>query len=45
MAARLVLLCGLPGHAPIARLDLERWAREFEPPDEAELALFDPPLA
>src|SRR5436189_5612734 len=30
-----------PGTAPIARDDLERWARQFEAPDAAELALFD----
>ena len=33
----------LPGTAPIAYDDLRRWAREFEAPDAAELALFDPP--
>jgi len=32
---------GKPGTAPIKREDLERWARQFEPPDAAELALFD----
>jgi hypothetical protein len=26
---------------PIRRSDLERWAAQFEAPDEAELALFD----
>lgn len=30
-----------PGTAPIGRGDLERWARQFEAPDAAELALFD----
>jgi len=30
-----------PGTAPIKREDLEKWARQFEPPDAAELALFD----
>jgi predicted kinase len=34
---------GLPGAAPIARGDLERWALQFEPPDAAELARFDAP--
>ena len=29
------------GTAPIGREDLERWARQFEAPDTAELALFD----
>lgn len=28
---------------PIRREDLERWQRAFEPPEAAELALFDPP--
>jgi predicted kinase len=31
----------LPGTAPIKREDLGRWARQFEAPDAAELALFD----
>ncbi len=31
----------LPGTAPIAREDLERWARQLEAPDAAELALYD----
>lgn len=31
-----------PGVAPIARDDLEKWALQFEAPDAAELALFDP---
>ena len=35
----------LPGTAPIGRADLERWAQQFEPPDAAELALFDAPGA
>jgi predicted kinase len=30
-----------PGTAPIARDDLEKWARQFEAPDAAEQALFD----
>lgn len=30
-----------PGAVPIRRGDLERWARQFEPPDAAEMALFD----
>jgi predicted kinase len=30
-----------PGTAPIMRDDLERWARQFEAPDAAEIALFD----
>jgi predicted kinase len=30
------------GH-PISRTDLDRWAGEFQAPDAAELALFDPP--
>lgn len=30
-----------PGTAPIKREDLERWARQFEAPDAAELAGFD----
>ena len=29
---------------PIARADLDEWAAIFQPPDEAEQALFDPPL-
>ena len=33
----------LPGAAPIERADLDRWARQFEAPDAAELALFDEP--
>jgi predicted kinase len=32
---------GAAGTAPINRDDLERWARQFEPPDPSELALFD----
>ena len=28
---------------PISRADLDEWRTLFEPPDEAELALFDPP--
>jgi predicted kinase len=32
-----------PGTAPIMRDDLERWARQFEAPDAAEIALFDEP--
>lgn len=28
---------------PIRRADLDDWAAIFQPPDEAELALFDPP--
>jgi predicted kinase len=30
-----------PGIVPISRDDLERWAAQFEPPDAAELMLFD----
>jgi len=30
------------GH-PIRRADLEQWLREFQPPDAAELSLFDAP--
>ena len=30
-----------PGTAPIKREDLDKWARQFEAPDAAELALFD----
>jgi predicted kinase len=30
-----------PGAAPINREDLQRWARQFEAPDAAELARFD----
>jgi predicted kinase len=30
-----------PGLVPIERSDLEKWAAQFEPPDAAELALFD----
>lgn len=29
--------------APITRAELELWATYFQPPDAAELALFDPP--
>ena len=29
--------------APITRAQMERWAATFEAPDDAELALFDPP--
>jgi len=32
-----------PGTAPIMRDDLERWARQFEAPDAAEIALFYEP--
>jgi predicted kinase len=32
-----------PGAVPIARVDLDRWAAQFEPPDAGELALFDRP--
>jgi len=32
-----------PGTVPIERSDLDRWAAQFEPPDAAELALFDAP--
>jgi predicted kinase len=32
---------GHPGTVPIARVDLERWAGQFEAPDAAELVLFD----
>jgi predicted kinase len=32
---------GKPGTAPIKREDLERWSRQFEAHDAAELALFD----
>jgi predicted kinase len=28
---------------PISRADFDEWRRVFEPPDTAELALFDPP--
>ena len=28
---------------PIRRADLDRWLRQFQAPDAAELALFDPP--
>ena len=31
------------GAAPITRDQLEQWAPHFEPPDEAELALYDAP--
>ena len=31
----------LPGTAPIKHEDLREWARQFEAPDAAELALFD----
>jgi predicted kinase len=30
-----------PGVVPIKRSDLEKWSARFEPPDAAELALFD----
>ena len=30
--------------ARISRAELERWLPLFEPPDAAELALFDPPM-
>jgi predicted kinase len=33
---------GAPGAVPIERSDLDRWVAQFEPPDAAELALFDP---
>ena len=29
--------------APISRADLDEWSNIFEPPDAAEMALFDPP--
>jgi predicted kinase len=29
--------------APIRRVHLDEWAAQFEPPDAAEIALFDPP--
>ncbi len=29
---------------PISRAMMEGWMKEFEPPDAAEMALFDPPL-
>ena len=32
---------GRPGTAPIEHEDLQKWARQFEAPDAAELALFD----
>ncbi|MGH2501929.1 MAG: AAA family ATPase [Ktedonobacterales bacterium] len=32
-----------PGDVHITRADLELWATLFQPPDAAELALFDPP--
>ena len=32
-----------PGDAHITRADLELWTTFFQPPDAAELALFDPP--
>lgn len=32
-----------PGDVPITRADLEQMTYSFEPPDAAELALFDPP--
>ena len=28
---------------PVARSDLDDWARVFQPPDAAELRLYDPP--
>ena len=31
----------VPGTVPIQREDLERWALQFEPPEAAELALYD----
>ena len=33
----------LSGTAPISHEDLQKWARQFEAPDAAELALFDEP--
>lgn len=30
-----------PGVVPVTRNDLEKWAAQFDPPDAAELALFD----
>jgi len=32
---------GRSGTAPIEHEDLRKWARQFEAPDAAELALFD----
>ncbi len=32
------------GSARVTRLQLEQWLSQFEPPDHAELALFDQPL-
>ena len=32
---------GKPGTAPIKREDLDKWSRQFEAPEAAELALFD----
>lgn len=32
-----------PGDVIITRADLELWTTFFQPPDDAELALFDPP--
>jgi hypothetical protein len=32
------------GSAPITRDHLEQWEAELERPDDAELALYDPPL-
>ena len=34
-----------PGAVPIRHADLKRWALQFEPPDETELALFDEPAS
>lgn len=31
-----------PATVPIKRSDLDKWATQFQPPDAAELALFDP---
>lgn len=33
-----------PGDVNITRADLELWTTFFQPPDAAELALFDPPI-
>ena len=31
--------------SPMTRAHFERWAQVFEPPDEEEMRLFDPPVA
>jgi predicted kinase len=36
---------GTPATPEITRADLEGWLPSFEPPDAAEMALFDPPVA